>query len=97
MTEADWNAATGEGSGTGTAVAEGAREDDEYGGGGAGGGLDQSGMGWGNSCPTLPSVEVFGQTVTFDTSTFCDWMNLVGALVLLFAALGSLRILGGAV
>lgn len=93
MTGTEMTNLTGEGSGTGTAEAEGAREDDEHGQSG----LDSDGMGWSNTCPTLDPIEVFGQSVAFDTSTFCDWMNAVGALVLLFAALGALRILGGAI
>ena len=58
-------------------------------------GLDVAGFGWSETCPTIPSVDVMGQTLTFDTSVFCNWLALGGQFVLIAAALLSLRILGG--
>lgn len=55
--------------------------------------LDTSGFGYGRSCPTIPDVSVFGQALHFDTSPFCSFIVLGGQLVLVFAALASLRII----
>ncbi|WP_267122782.1 hypothetical protein [Xanthomonas sacchari] len=55
--------------------------------------LDTSGFGYGRSCPTVPDVSVFGQAIHFDTSAFCSFLVLGGQLVLVFAALASLRII----
>lgn len=49
--------------------------------------LDTSGMGYANSCPSLPTVQVMGQTISFNTSVFCDWMHLGGWFVLLLTSL----------
>ena len=59
-------------------------------------GLDDSGMGWSRSCPQMPSVSVFGYSLMFDTSVFCDWMKLGGAFVLIIAGIVCLRIIGTA-
>ncbi|MGJ4801776.1 hypothetical protein [Luteimonas sp. SDU82] len=70
--------------------------------GGAGGNpggdgqLDSSGLGYGTSCPNLPSVNVFGATVDFQAAIgadMCDWFRLGGHILLVLAALLSLRIL----
>ncbi|WP_369910006.1 hypothetical protein [Xanthomonas hydrangeae] len=60
--------------------------------------LDTSGFGYSRSCPTVPDVSVFGQTIHFDTSKMCQWMVLGGQIVLVMAALASLRLMsqGGA-
>lgn len=55
--------------------------------------LDTSGFGYARSCPTIPDVSVFGQSIHFDTSAFCSFLVLGGQLVLVFAALASLRII----
>ncbi|MFB8956112.1 hypothetical protein [Xanthomonas arboricola] len=55
--------------------------------------LDTSGFGYSRSCPTIPDVSVFGQTIHFDTSRFCQWMVLGGQIVLVMAALLSLRLM----
>ncbi len=55
--------------------------------------LDTSGFGYSRSCPTIPDVAVFGQTLHFDTSRFCQWMVLGGQIVLVMAALLSLRLM----
>ncbi|WJI17474.1 hypothetical protein MWN52_09630 [Pseudoxanthomonas winnipegensis] len=63
------------------------------GAGGEAGELDQSGFGWGRSCPTIPDVNVMGTSLHFDTSVFCQWVNLGGQLVLVLASLMCLRII----
>lgn len=65
------------------------------GAGGEAGELDQSGFGWTRTCPTIPDVDIMGQSIHFDTSIFCNWVKLGGQLVLVFAALMSLRIISG--
>lgn len=55
--------------------------------------LDTSGFGYGGSCPQIPAVTVFGQTLNFNTGPFCSWMLLGGKIVLVMAALMSLRII----
>lgn len=55
--------------------------------------LDTSGFGYSRSCPTIPDVAVFGQTLHFDTSRFCQWMVLGGQIVLVMAALLSIRLM----
>lgn len=57
-------------------------------------GLDSSGFLGGGSCPVVPDVSVFGATLHFNTAPFCDFLAIGGQLVLLFAALFSLKILG---
>lgn len=66
-----------------------------YGEGGAPGNaeLDDSGMGFARTCPTIPDVVVFGQSLHFDTSAFCQWVVLGGQIMLALAALLSLRII----
>jgi hypothetical protein len=58
--------------------------------------LDTSGFGAGNTCPTISDQVIMGHTIHFDTSNFCDWMKVGGQLVLIFAALACLRVLGSA-
>lgn len=55
--------------------------------------LDTSGFGYSRTCPTIPDVAVFGQTLHFDTSKFCQWMVLGGQIVLVMASLVSLRLM----
>ncbi|MBV6839702.1 hypothetical protein KWH01_21345 [Xanthomonas campestris pv. merremiae] len=55
--------------------------------------LDTTGFGYSRSCPTIPDVSVFGQTIHFDTSRFCQWMVLGGQIVLVMAALLSIRLM----
>lgn len=55
--------------------------------------LDTSGFGYSRTCPTIPSVTVLGTTLNFDTSVFCQWLVLGGQIVLVMAALMSLRII----
>lgn len=57
--------------------------------------LDDEGFGFSRTCPVIPSVNVFGSTVSFDTSVVCRWLTLGGQLVLVFAGLVSLRIMSG--
>jgi len=54
---------------------------------------DTSGFGYSRTCPTIPSVSVMGQTLTFDTSVFCSWLILGGQFVLVIASIVSLRII----
>ncbi|PPT76860.1 hypothetical protein XthCFBP4691_19495 [Xanthomonas theicola] len=56
-------------------------------------GLDTQGYGWSRSCPTPPTVNLMGQSITFDITPFCNWMALGGWLVLIFASFLSVRIL----
>lgn len=58
--------------------------------------LDDSGLGFARACPSLPVVSVMGTTLDFNAvagGKFCDWMQLGGQIVLILAALMSLRIL----
>ncbi|MGS0539351.1 hypothetical protein [Xanthomonas oryzae] len=55
--------------------------------------LDTHGFGYSRTCPTIPDVAVFGQTLHFDTSKFCQWMVLGGQIVLVMASLVSLRLM----
>jgi hypothetical protein len=57
------------------------------------GGLDDSGWGWSRSCPSPPTFVVFGRTFTIPTAPLCSWLTLGGALVLIFAALASIKIM----
>lgn len=62
--------------------------------------LDTSGWGWSRSCPTLPTVSVFGTSISFDavaSPVICDWLGIGRGLVLLFASLVCLRILAGGI
>lgn len=67
----------------------------DIGGSDGDGELDTSGLGYGRSCPTLPSVTVMGTTLDFNAhaGAMCRWMQLAGQLVLVLAALVSLRII----
>lgn len=58
-------------------------------------GLDTTGLGFSRSCPTIPAVNVFGQSIQFDNSVMCSWLELGGTFVLLLAALASVRIMSG--
>ncbi len=55
--------------------------------------LDTQGFGYSRTCPTIPDVAVFGKTLHFDTSKFCQWMVLGGQIVLVMASLVSLRLM----
>lgn len=55
--------------------------------------FDVAGYGWGGSCPAPPDVNVFGHTISFDTSVFCSWMSLGGVFVMIMAHLAGLAIL----
>ena len=58
-------------------------------------GLDVAGLGFSETCPTPPTIQLMDRTITLDTSVFCNWLILGGQFVLIAAALLSLRILGG--
>jgi hypothetical protein len=61
-------------------------------------GLDNNGFGWSRACPTIGTFDVFGKTYSFDESgALCGWLEIGGALVMLFAAMAAMRILAGAV
>ncbi|WDS36969.1 virulence factor TspB C-terminal domain-related protein [Pseudoxanthomonas sp.] len=77
------------------AFADGDGTGGSNGAGGEAGELDDSGFGWTSSCPTIPDVSVMGQSIHFDTSVFCSWVNLGGQLVIIFATLLCLRIISG--
>ncbi len=57
------------------------------------GGLDQSGFGYGNACPTIPTVTVFNQTINFNTGPLCQWLTVGGWFVVLMAGLACMRLL----
>ena len=59
-------------------------------------GLNTEGFGWSRSCPAAPTIDLMGQSVTFDIGPFCNWMALGGWLVMIMAALLSLRIMASA-
>lgn len=62
---------------------------------GGDGELDTGGFGYGNSCPQLPSINVMGTTIDFNVhaADMCRWIQLAGQIVLVLAALASLRII----
>lgn len=61
-------------------------------------GLDNSGFGWVRACPASTDFQVFGQSYNFDSQgVLCNWLQIGGALMLLFGALAAFRILAGAV
>lgn len=66
-------------------------------GGQGDGELDTAGLGFGTSCPSLPSINVLGVTLDFNEigPELCDWMSLGGYIVLILSSLLSLRILAG--
>ena len=67
----------------------------DLGGGDGDGDLDTTGLGYGRSCPRLPSITVFTTTLDFNAhaADMCRWIQLAGQLVLVLAALASLRII----
>lgn len=79
--------------GRGEVVNDGSGSPSSVPGGPAGvGDLDQSGFA-GNTCPALPSFEVFGQTISFGNDLFCRWLEQIRAIILLVAAFISARII----
>ena len=63
---------------------------------GGSGDLDTSGFGWSRSCPNLPSITVMDGTLDFNAvagGSMCNWFQLAGQIVLILAAMLSLRIL----
>lgn len=61
--------------------------------GGSAGELDDEGFGYARSCPTIPSVNVFGTVVQFNIQPLCDWVSLGGMIVLVLTSLLCLRIM----
>ncbi|EWS76977.1 hypothetical protein AF72_13260 [Xylella taiwanensis] len=57
--------------------------------------LDDKGRGYSRACPRSITVNVLGHPIVFDATPLCQWMQLGGKLVLLFAGLACLRIVGG--
>lgn len=55
---------------------------------------DTSGYGWGGSCPSIPPVSVFGQTINFDIGPMCEWVALGGHILIALTAFLCLRIVG---
>lgn len=66
-------------------------------GGDGDGELNTAGFGYGSGCPNLPSINVLGTTIDFNSvaGDMCAWFALAGQIVLILAALLSLRILAG--
>jgi len=59
-------------------------------------GLDESGFGYGATCPAIPTAEVFGVTINLDANgVFCNWMQLGGWFVVSITALWCVRGFGG--
>ena len=54
--------------------------------------FDDSGFLSSRSCPTMPVVDVFGTTIDFNFYELCWFLGIGANLVLLFAALASIRI-----
>lgn len=83
----------GDGGDPGQAFTDGSENAGEVGDGD----LDTDGLGFGTSCPALPSINVLGTTLDFNTigPRMCDWMTLAGYIVLVISSLLSLRILAG--
>lgn len=60
-------------------------------------GFDSSGYGWARSCPGPTTVEVLGNSITFDPSSImCDWVTVGGYFVLLIVGWRCLAMLGKA-
>ncbi|KXB19793.1 hypothetical protein ADT30_08775 [Xylella fastidiosa] len=57
--------------------------------------FDDQGRGYSRSCFEPLSVDVFGSELTIDLSPLCQFLQVGGRLVLLFAALSSFRIISG--
>jgi hypothetical protein len=62
---------------------------------GPGGALDSVGLGYSRSCPNIPAVTIYGATLELNNGPLCDWLELGGQLVLILAALASLKIISG--
>lgn len=58
-------------------------------------GLDTTGLGFSRSCPVMPQVQFFGTAIQFDNSVMCEWLELGGQILLVLAALASVRIMAG--
>lgn len=55
--------------------------------------FDLSGFGYGSSCPAMPTIDVFGTSISLDADgVFCDWMRLGGIFVMIMAHLAGLAI-----
>jgi hypothetical protein len=63
---------------------------------GTGNSLDQTGFGWGTSCPAPVEVEIYGNTVQLAPPALCDWMQAGGWFVLLLSAIRCARMIAGA-
>lgn len=59
--------------------------------------LDDSGWLSDRSCPEVPDVDVFGETLQFDITTFCDFLSIGAGLVLVFAQIACMRLIGTAI
>jgi hypothetical protein len=58
-------------------------------------GLDTSGFGYGTTCPTIPTVDVYGTTINLDPNgIFCDFFQLGGTIALIVYSVGCLLIIG---
>ena len=55
--------------------------------------FDESGYGFVRTCPSLPTIDVLGRPISFDTAVFCDWMRLGGVFVMIMAYLAGLAII----
>lgn len=71
--------------------------EDGNGSGNGDGDIDSGGWISSRSCPVIPSVSVFGTTLSFDISEFCWFLEIGAGLVLMFAAIACARIIGEAV
>jgi hypothetical protein len=58
--------------------------------------FDDSGLGFGRSCPAPPNISVLGANLTLNTAPLCSWMVIGGIFVLILTSIACLRILMGA-
>jgi hypothetical protein len=62
---------------------------------GDGSGFDTSGYGWMQSCPTIPPVTVFGETLDFNSKIgpLCEWVQLGGVFLMISTGITCLVLL----
>lgn len=54
-------------------------------------GFDDSGYGWNRACPAPIEVQVFDQTIVFNTDMLCNWLTVGGWFVLLLTGIKCIR------
>lgn len=58
-------------------------------------GFDASGYGWSQSCPTIPPVTIYGNTIDFQSKIgpLCDWIQLGGVFLMIITGILCITIL----